>query len=481
LPGTPAVPADQQLFEPTSRNGAGIQTAIDAAVAAVQAGNAVNPVIHLPSGNYTIAQTLVIPAGIDLQVVGDGFLDATILRWSGPAGGTVLDLLGPSRANLRDFHIIAGQAGNGILVENADQAGARIFMDQQLNTSATQNGILVDGLNSTPVELDDFQHAGVQGVGVSVIGGSARAGSHVDIFAGAASNNGLSYDVSNGGSLLVEDCWYEGAKNQFVNLTDSGSFTLQGARVAPYGLVDRNSPPININGFSGNVAILSTIVDGGLAVQPGTTANVLAMGDLTSMTAAGWIGFFGNSPASAVFANNQGFDGSKAFPLYLQQWPDQALNVPDVNAFLRQLLAQTRNEQPEPQPFAPKADGLTDIGVYRVWVEGGAVGVHLIPLAQPPGGHARLHHPLPSSDFAVGLTESSLLGVFVASSRPSMETVLKPAASAIPLPLSVTAGSGACKPSGGNTVLTNHAKRSEEMVWLVAEMECDTEFERVGP
>jgi hypothetical protein len=107
--------------------------------------------------------------------------------------------------------------------------------------------------------------------------------------------------------------------------------------------------------------------------------------------------------------NNQAFDSSQPFPLNLQPWPNEVSNIPDVNAFIRQLLAQTRSDQPEAQPVSPKADGLTDIGFYRVAVYGGAVGMHLTPLAQSLSTgprHPRLPGPSPMA-FAVGLAERS--------------------------------------------------------------------------
>jgi hypothetical protein len=112
---TPQVPSGQKVFETASFDSAGIQNAINAAVAAVNAGTAVNPVVHLQAGTYNLSSTVVIPANVDIQLVGDGYYGATTLTWQGAAGGTVLDLQGPSRANLQDFLIQGQSAGNGIL------------------------------------------------------------------------------------------------------------------------------------------------------------------------------------------------------------------------------------------------------------------------------------------------------------------------------------------------------------------------------
>ena len=79
---------------PAKADGKVIQAAIDRAVAV--RGN--RPIVHLSKGDYAIQQTITIPAGLDVQVVGDGLLETTRLRWSGPDGGTMFALSGPARA-----------------------------------------------------------------------------------------------------------------------------------------------------------------------------------------------------------------------------------------------------------------------------------------------------------------------------------------------------------------------------------------------
>jgi hypothetical protein len=52
-----------------------------------------------------------VPAGCDLQLVGDGAAEmATRLNWAGRPGGVLLRLEGPSRATLRDIYVHAPQA-----------------------------------------------------------------------------------------------------------------------------------------------------------------------------------------------------------------------------------------------------------------------------------------------------------------------------------------------------------------------------------
>src|SRR5262249_34092341 len=59
----------RQIFEvPVGADAATIQTVINSAAA--QNGN--RPVVHIPEGTYHITSTITIPAGTDIQLVGDG-------------------------------------------------------------------------------------------------------------------------------------------------------------------------------------------------------------------------------------------------------------------------------------------------------------------------------------------------------------------------------------------------------------------------
>src|SRR4051812_37817622 len=85
------------------------------------------PVVHFPYGTYSIADTLTVPI-CDLQLVGDGY--GTILRWTGGGAGPLLRVMGPSKATLRDIQIDGMKKADGILMENVDQIGSRVYMDQ---------------------------------------------------------------------------------------------------------------------------------------------------------------------------------------------------------------------------------------------------------------------------------------------------------------------------------------------------------------
>ena len=149
---------------------------------------------------------------------------------------------------------------NGLLIDNCDQPGARIFGEEMNVGGAKEVGLQVEGLAHARVLLHDFNH-GSSPLGVKVDGGSPAAQdkpaeAYVAIFSGASAANKLSYEVSHNGRLLARDIWYEsGNKGEcFAHLTDSGEFTLDGAMVALQA--DNANPIFNFDNFKGKISII---------------------------------------------------------------------------------------------------------------------------------------------------------------------------------------------------------------------------------
>ena len=210
LPGTPPN-NHRQIFEVTpGSTAAQIQQMINNAAAS----GTPSPSCIIQPGSYSINATLVVPAGSDMQIIGDGYYSR--LTWSGSTAGPVMRLQGPSKATLRDFSVSGnGNSADGIEVDNADQAGSRVFMEQAI-LSCSHTNLFVDGLDYTNVELHDFYHdydsIGTGMTSVIVTGGPSAAqglwqGGATNIFAGASAGNYVSYGVSNGAHVGVRDIW----------------------------------------------------------------------------------------------------------------------------------------------------------------------------------------------------------------------------------------------------------------------------------
>src|SRR2546428_471882 len=197
----PALPATlpnlkRSIFEvPSGADANRIQQAINAA--ALQ--NGYRPVVHIPDGSYSISQTLTIPA-TDVQLVGDGY--GTILRWTGIGSGPVIRLSGPSKVALRELQIDGAARADGLWIENIDQVGSRVYMDQAQLRAATQTNLFVNGLDNTYVQLEDVGYAySPDAVSIKVVGGPLSSAGNstagrTNIYSGASRGNRISYEVS---------------------------------------------------------------------------------------------------------------------------------------------------------------------------------------------------------------------------------------------------------------------------------------------
>jgi hypothetical protein len=372
LPGTPPN-NHRQIFEVTPGATA---TQIQQAINTAAASGTTRPVVHIQPGSYSINTTLVVPAGSDMQIIGDGGYSQ--LGWSGSTAGPVIRLPGPSRAILRDFAVSgSGNSADGIEVDNADQPGSRVFMEQS-NLGASHTNLFVDGLDYTTVELHDFNHVYDSTTGMTsvvVTGGPSAAqglwqGGATNIFAGSSAGNYLGYAVSNGAHVGVRDTFNDsGAGGSLVaNVTGASTFTYAGSALYLAG-----SAPnvISLNNFQGTAALLNLIMNGDIDISGnGGSAKVLGPG-LVGPSAT----FFSNtsSPAAAVEFLNSLTTASSQNGAGAAQLPEQG--TADVS-----LLTTTLNQMRTQQPtlLAPLPSGVTDARFYRVFVDYANIGVHLV-------------------------------------------------------------------------------------------------------
>jgi hypothetical protein len=338
----------------------GIQRAVDQAAEL----DGQHPVVHLPAGDFRIARTVTLPAGKDLQLVGDGV--RTRLIWTGPDVGPVLRLGGPSRAILRDFEVNGAKRADGIVVEKCNQPGGRVYLEQ-LNVDAAQRvGLMVDRVELANVELRNMNHGGCD-LGVRVRGGARLSSGQVTpgrvaIFAGSSSNNRLSYDVTEGGRLLVQDIWYEsGSQPRFLRLSGAGELTLHGAIMACALPRNDTEAAIELDNFSGRLALLNVQWSGG-----GDSMRLVSRGEgrNTAVLALG----------AQVGKNGPRFDNqspqARAALLEATRYTDGggATSIPDIGVadleFIRTMIAATRAERP--RPLTPVPPNATDVRFFRV-------------------------------------------------------------------------------------------------------------------
>jgi hypothetical protein len=375
-PVLPGVPRDlhRRVFEVTKNaRGAEIQEAINAAVRS----KTPRPIVHIPEGTYAIGATLEIPRDSDLQIVGDGY-QVTRLNWMVSGGGPVFHVAGPSKAIFREISVSGAGTAETIMIDGIDQPGSRVYMQQAQISGGKTAGLLVDGLDYTHVDLRNIGHEGNKpGASIKVIGGKlAAAGTpgsgRTNLFSGASSNNALSYELSNGGRLMVRDIWFEngpGVRTGYLRLSGPGTFTMHGSRVAMEAL---NTPAAaELNSFHGSASFITPQFDDRIVTSgDGMNSRLFVLGFEANVNLPNFLINKSSPPARAVVLNSRdAVPGGSSMVT-----PNQGVADP---AFLREMLAQTRAEQPAIIEKLPA--GVSDVRFYRVTVGDAAVGIHLKP------------------------------------------------------------------------------------------------------
>lgn len=381
LPGTPTN-YGRTVFDVA----AGASTAtIQAAIASAFLLNGSAPVVHLAYGDYTLSAPLVIPS-CDLQLVGDGFgQGGTNINANGnfPA----ITLQGPSHVQLREFFLNAS-GGVAIAVQNADQVGAQIYMQQPQMTRGTLANIFVDGLDNALVEMHNagFNETAVSpavtGVGLLVKGGPLAAagnpqGGKTNVFAAAAGANYLSFQATNGADLIVRDCWYEGTGNSTLAIvSDNSNFTWEGGQFA-VPVDGSNGPAVLLQSHSGLCTVLCGALTSYVSADSGSSGNIWVAG----------INFQGtyapngpnatpnqyatvNSGSGTAFFNNNRIapGGGPSVQLTDSSSPS--------STFVTAMLARSRAAHPI-ATFGGITGTVTDVRIYRISVDEATYGIHI--------------------------------------------------------------------------------------------------------
>jgi hypothetical protein len=346
----PAPNFNRRVFDvaPGSDSGA-IQAAINAAID--QAGGS-RPVVHLPSGTYNLTTTLQVPSGSDVQIVGDG--GTTSLTWKGQGSGPAVHVSGPSRATLRDLNIQGDGKMDGVLVDNVDQPSAGVLL-QSSSVDRAEVGLQVENVSQADVAVHDLEGNENK---LHVRTSAART----TIFGGASSNDERTFDVTGGGTLVVEDVWHEGGTPGSIRLTDSGNFTLDGSNIA--GKPAKDAASVLASGFRGRMTIASVISGEGtrFAVQPSGGATQALFAGIEGRVVSPFYSNTAPDAQAALIGSKLGDSGGGSAPV-----PDQVSNVASLPDFLRTMLADLRSAQPQVRLAAP-ADA-SDVRLARVFVD----------------------------------------------------------------------------------------------------------------
>lgn len=361
-------------------NTAAIQTAINTAAAL----NGTRPVVHIPWGSYSITATLSVPV-CDLQIIGDGGYggtQGTILAWSGGGAGPVISLAGPSRVTHRDVEVNGNGTVDGIVIENADQVGARVYSSQlylQYAASTTKN-LHVNGLDNAYVWLEDYQQTDQTSY---VTGGAAKqigtTAGKVNIFSGASSSQRAQWDITSGGTVLIRDLWYESNFTPaFLNVHGKATFTLDGARISTGG----SPQPFVITALNGLVTITEAFMDQGFTISGSSgSGSVLGLGCQSGITNA--TPYFTDTTSPA--GDNRLLSCRNAISPNVGAQTDPTPSVGTASqGYIETMLAQTRGEMPV--VLTALATPLTDVRLFRVRVYNGVTNLKINAGSTTPGG-----------------------------------------------------------------------------------------------
>lgn len=395
LPPTPPQ-VQRRVFEvPAGAEAATIQAAIDEAAKLQRQ----RPVVHLPQGLYKINRTLVVPAGSDVQIVGDGAGETgTVLEWRGEHEGLVMLLQGPSQATLRDFSIHATNA-SGIRAENADQEQGRVFFDQVNVAGMSRNAkskasLRLNGLQNSDVLLRCLQGGGGAEKWVEVIGPDSRPQKgQIAIFNGATGTSEAQYAVSKNARLLVRGVYHEmdAEAPQGILLEEPGELTVDSTRFSYK--TSPEHPLIEAKNFRGRFALLSSLL---LPVDSTHTARLQITGSgqecrLLCMNSTFWVNELGVEADKVLL--NQAHPQARAALLNCNVNSNLAGATergfgflenrgPADEAFVLEMLKGLRDGRPWlPEP---RAESLTDLRLHRIICRtgGGSVGIELKSAAE---------------------------------------------------------------------------------------------------
>ena len=357
----PPAPTRQQIVDvrqgSTARD---IQNAIDKAAAT-------GAIVHVPVGEYAIDRTLTIPS--HGWIVGDGA--RTLLHWTGTTSGPVLLVNGRSAATVSDIKIDAAGKADGLALTGVDAEDGVVRLDRVQLRAAVRADLLINQLDDTVVDARDFGHAySPGGAAVKAIGGPRLAAGQpahaaLNVFSGAASGNGISYDVSRGARVLVRDLWYEsGAAPGFATVHDRAVLTLDGSRIA--SAANGTPAAVAVAAPDGRVAILASHLDDRVAIiGDARRLRVLALSSFDEQETPSLVVSAASSPGIFTVANTRrkaaGRRGNASIAA-----PDVGTADPSV---VEDLVGHARSAWPDFSTARPA--GVTDVRLVRVWIEHG--------------------------------------------------------------------------------------------------------------
>jgi hypothetical protein len=354
------VKANRKIFEvPPGADAGAIQTLLDQAARL----RGQRPVVHFGMGIYSLDRSLIIPAGADLQLIGDGLIYSSVISIKDHAlQQPVFIVRGPSYITIRDLQL-GGMSGKvhapAIVFENVDQPLAQAHLDQIYSHADTS--LVVNGMDHLYIQKDNSFFSD----GNYIVGGElvrqGRGEARVNCFGGQFAGVTLKKNAC----FLAKDCWWEGSEKTPLNLEGEGNLSIDGAMIAP--LKADSTPTIQIRKFKGSITFMNMYLQGALSPLPDNPDLRLLVWNIHfyfKMDALDFLRQTNSFKGAFLGITTQCFKTADPDCKSIKSLPDRQSNVTDLYPFLDAQTEQDRTGRPV--PFKNLPAGVSNIFISRV-------------------------------------------------------------------------------------------------------------------
>ncbi len=383
IPATPTMPPPPVNNSRTICDAAAGQAGIAAAMTCAINSGTTKPIVHIPAGSYSISTTLTVPgcpsAGCDMQIIGDGYLTSL----NATSANAILQLTGPSSATVSEIAFNGNSnAAQAIVITNADQVGARVYIDGALLPRNTTS-LFSDNLNNTLVEthgIYSFNGDSLLGSAFHVVGSGATAAGRTSTWGGTVANDYWSYLVSGDARVTSVSKWTDKgggtASCGDISLTGNGIFTWGGGVDFINNATGCNSNNIAINNFTGTAGLfsddLSESDSPGNILVSGTNTNASILTSGVTSNRSPYYSHTGTGETATAFLEPFWYNGAWNS---LAESPS-SFTCPSATCT---LITNATNQLKGMVPTVPTAlaSGITDVFIHRISVDSATNAVHI--------------------------------------------------------------------------------------------------------
>lgn len=331
------------------------------------------PIIHFGIGTWNLNQTLVIPKGSDMQLIGEGLLYASIINKASGADFSKRPLIlveGPSYITIKDLQLGVESdktISSAIIFKNVDQAASEAHLDQIYSSAVTS--LVSENQDYLYIEKNNsfFTNGNIIKGGTLTAQGKGTA--RVFCYGGQFSR----LSVTNGATFVAKDCWWEGHDQYPLDLKGSGNISIDGAMIARAG--SDSTATIRINDFNGKVNFMNMYITGAISVsKQRPNLNLLLWNNnfYHKMAPYEYINQ-GTKSQLALLGSNAQCTDKRPICADALSIPDKTYGIKDVNTFIYNNTAFDLNEKP--LPFRNLPASASNIYLTRVSIGATATGI----------------------------------------------------------------------------------------------------------